>query len=139
MQTLVTDIEVRDQHLVVSDSLQTPIAISLLSWARAEPGDNVIDGGELNGWWGDDFADVPGDQFGSRLWTLIGLPMSKALPLAESFATDALQWLIEDQVVTDFEVSATDVGDHTCLLTITGTYADRRSDTRLASVKLRLS
>src|SRR5579872_1077205 len=91
-----TDIRVSNHHVETSTTLATPIHMSLFSWARAQPGDNVPDGAELYGWWGDAYADVPGDEFGSRLWTLLGMPIARALPLAPPLALDALQWLVDD-------------------------------------------
>lgn len=121
-----------------STSLEDPIAYSLLSWARARPGDRIPNGSGRNGWWGDTYPDVPGDEFGSRLWTLIGQPMSRAVPMAQTLAIEALQWLDDDGLVESFEVEATDVGDHTCLLTITGRPTGSDRDTVLAAVRYRL-
>lgn len=132
------DIAVERQKVGVSTTLATPIYLSLLSWARAQPGDNVQDGAELYGWWGDAYADVP-DEFGSRLWTLLGQPIPLALPKAAPLALDALQWLVEDGLVTDLQVTASDVGGNTIELAVTGVPVDSSLDTHLATVKLVLS
>lgn len=121
--------------LSTSKSLEEPIAYSLLSWARARPGDRIPAGASRNGWWGDTYADEPGDEFGSRLWTLIGMAMSKALPLAETYSTEALGWMVEDGLVESFSVEASDVGENTCLLTITGRPTGSDRDTVLAAVR----
>lgn len=90
--------------LAVDPTLKTAILISFGSRARAKPDDRLQDPTELGGWWGDAFADVPGDNFGSRFWTLQGLHMGEALPLAEPIAREALQWMVEDGLADSFEI-----------------------------------
>jgi len=50
---------------------------------------------------------VDGDRFGSRLW-LLGRAKNtpQTLTDAETYAREALQWLIDDAVVERFDVSA---------------------------------
>lgn len=99
--------------LVDDDTLETAILISLLSWARAEPGeDEIQDRDNLGGWWGDSFADNPGDEIGSKLWLLYGAKaLDDTLTRAEGYAIEALQWLIEDGLATAVDVAARRVGD----------------------------
>jgi phage gp46-like protein len=90
--------------------LSTYCALALLTRGRAHPDDTVQDPSDLGGWWGDLLPDVPGDQFGSRLWTLQGRNINEALELAPAMAKDALQVGIEEGVFTDVAVTAEIVG-----------------------------
>ncbi len=77
-------------------SLQTAVLVSLLTHARANEDDVEPSVTDRKGWWGDTYPDVQGDVFGSRLWTLVGLPMAQALERAEPIIRDALAWMVED-------------------------------------------
>lgn len=79
------------------------IALSLLTHARAKPEDDVQDKTDLGGWWGDAYPDVPGDSFGSRLWTLHGRGTPIALELAPDMVREACQWAIDDGLITAVE------------------------------------
>lgn len=91
-------------------SLPELVAISLWSWARAEPGDvlpsTIEDKRDRQGWWAESFAPNPSDRMGSRLWLL---RRSKATPetldRAVSYAREALAWLVEDGIAESVEVS----------------------------------
>lgn len=91
-------------HIQTTSSLQTSIALSLLTDKRSVTG-QLPEGFDRGGWWGDTYPIASGDQFGSWLWTLRGLPKTDAtLQLADSYARDALRWLIEDGIADRFEL-----------------------------------
>lgn len=105
------DIGITNQAFDSDESLKTAITVSLLSWARAEPGDVVPDAEDLQGWWGDTYSRVSGDQFGSRLWTLIGRPITaQLLSEFETLCREALQWLIDDGVIATLEFQVEQIG-----------------------------
>lgn len=88
--------------LATGNDLQSAIIISLFSDRIAQPGDVIPDGSnDPRGWWADN--DVP---IGSRMWLL---KRSKQIPetsqLAYTYIAEALQWLIDDQVVAGFDIS----------------------------------
>jgi phage gp46-like protein len=86
--------------LEFDEGLETPVAMSLFTDRRAEPAD-VPNPEDRRGWWGDTFADVEGDQIGSRLWLLGRAKTSdETLELAKLYAEESLAWLIEDRVAT---------------------------------------
>ncbi len=89
-----------------ADELAQAVLISLFSWRKSEVDDGVK-APDRQGWWGDTFAVVPGDRIGSRLWLL---QREKILPLtlqrAEAYATEALQWLIDDKLLERVSVKA---------------------------------
>ena len=94
--------------LADDEGLETAIVLSLFTDRRANADDELP--GALNqrrGWWGDSFADVPGDRIGSRLWLLA---REKQVPVvlqrAKEYAQEALQWLIEDGIARQVTVQA---------------------------------
>lgn len=103
------------------EQLRSAYALSLLCRRRARPGDNVIDPTVTYGWWGDTYPDVDGDEWGSRLWTLIGRPMGVALAEAPAMVQEALLWAIEDKHVTANEVKVEALGPHVLGVHVTGT------------------
>lgn len=86
------------------------VVISLFTWRRANPGD-VAEGQNKYGWWGDTYAANFGDKIGSRLWLLARSKLTnETVQRAREYAIEALQWLRDDGVATDVEVTATRVG-----------------------------
>lgn len=82
------------------------VVISLLSWRRAEPDDQVPNDGEREGWWADAYLDE-GDAWGSRLWLLQRSPLTDgALADARAYALEALRWMLDDDVAARVDVEA---------------------------------
>lgn len=87
------------------DPLVRSVIISLFSWRIANDDDDVQDG-DRHGWWGDTYADIDGDLTGSRIWELLRHKVTpETLSMAQDFCEEALQWLIEDEVARDVNVS----------------------------------
>lgn len=93
------------------------VVVSLFTWRRANPDDDLPSGPDhlgRMGWWGDSFAAVPNDRIGSRLWLL---SRAKLLPdtaaRAKEYAQEALQWLVDDGVAARVEVQAERQGQST--------------------------
>ena len=89
--------------LQTGNDLQSAVLISLFSDRLATSDDVIPDGsGDPRGWVGDMGSDYP---IGSRLWLL---DRSKAtndvLTAASDYCYEALQWLIEDGVVAQFDI-----------------------------------
>ncbi len=101
----IYDLSISSEALDSDETLKTAITLSLLTWARANPDDPLPDGEDRKGWWGDTYADVPGDRFGCRIWTLIGAPITAGLiAQADQMIREALQWMVEDNLVGGFTV-----------------------------------
>jgi phage gp46-like protein len=98
------DIGAVSGRLDTAADLETAVTISLLTWARANADDIQPSATDRKGWWGDTYADVPGDTTGSRIWTLVGLPMPQALERAEPIIRDALAWMLEDGLADRIEL-----------------------------------
>lgn len=84
--------------------LRRAVEISLLTWRRAEP-DDRLDDAERMGWWGDSFPAVAGDRIGSRLWLLRREKITpEVLRRAQTYAREALQWMVDDELVATVNV-----------------------------------
>lgn len=82
------------------------VVISLLTWRRAEDGDQ-LDDDERYGWWGDTFPTLERDRIGSRLWQLRRRTLTDdTVRDAEAFARESLAWLADDERVASVTVTA---------------------------------
>jgi len=89
-----------------SDPLIRAVILSLFTWRRAEPSD-VQPGESRLGWCGDSLAAVTGDKFGSRLWLLARENVTqRTIQRAKEYATEALQWLVDDGACASFTTTA---------------------------------
>jgi len=102
------DLSMIDSDLASDRGLETAVLLSLFLDRRAQP-DDVPPSGDPNdrrGWWADQFATVEGDLIGSRLWLLDrSVITSETARQAEQYVREAVQWLIDDQVVSAFDVT----------------------------------
>lgn len=88
-------------------ALVRAVHISLFTWRRAEPSDPVDDA-DRQGWWGDSYPSQPNDRIGSRLWLLRRRSITaQTLRDAQRYCEEALQWLMDDDLVTQVQVSIT--------------------------------
>jgi len=93
--------------LADDDGLETAVVLSLFSDRLAADGDAGVAPTARRGWWGDAYADVPGDLIGSRLWTLAREKQTtEVLARAELYAREALQWLVDDGVASNVAAAA---------------------------------
>jgi phage gp46-like protein len=102
-------IELPPRDLETDEGLETAVIISLFTDARAAEGDVLPDGGsDRRGFWGDAVPVVDGDQVGSKLWLLGRAKQTPdVLARAQQYAQESLAWLVEDQVASQVEVTAT--------------------------------
>jgi phage gp46-like protein len=104
----VLDIALIGADLASDDGMNTAICLSLFTDARADDDDVLpVAGGDRRGWWGDAYADTPGDVTGSKLWLLERAKQTPdVLVRAQQYAQDALAWMIEDGVAATIAVTA---------------------------------
>ncbi|CNI29994.1 GP46 family protein [Yersinia aldovae] len=89
--------------LLDGNDLETAILISLFTDRLART-DDVIEGDDRRGWWGDSGSAHP---IGSRLWLLRREKLTTQVALkAEDYANEALVWLLDDGVVTAISTDA---------------------------------
>ncbi len=87
----------------IDDDLTRAVINSLFCWRRALP-DDELPGDSRFGWWGDTFEE--NDRFGSRLWLLSRAKLTDQTVLeAREYALEALQWLLDDGVASQVEVT----------------------------------
>lgn len=112
------DVVVSGNDLLADDGLETAVLLSLFLDRRAEPGDQLLDGTDRRGWWGDSVPVVEGDKIGSKLWLLDrSKALARTLTQAEGFARESLQWLIDDGVAA-VSATARDLTDDTWELAV---------------------
>lgn len=119
-QPLTILIDGREAQLALQSAqpLVRAVVISLFSWRRALPDDD-LPGTERMGWWGDSFAPVQGDRIGSRLWLLARAKLLPDTPAkAKEYAEEALQWLLDDGVAAKVDVQAERQGLETLALRV---------------------
>lgn len=89
--------------------LETAVILSLFQNARATEHELTVAGLPLDYWggyWGDTYPDIDGDIQGSKLWLLArGKRTAATLDLAEKWAGEALQWLVDDNVAASVKVT----------------------------------
>lgn len=98
--------------LASDQGLLSAVLISLFTDRLAAVDDELPDqSGDRRGWWGDlplDQANTAGaqDLIGSRLWLLVRQKQTvQVLQKAIGYAREALQWLIDDGVAAEVDVS----------------------------------
>lgn len=91
--------------LLRENGLQTAVLISLFTDRRANTEDK-IDGDNKRGWWGDGVSEIEGDQIGSKLWMLERAKTTTSdIALIRRYIEDALQWMLDDEVVQKIEIN----------------------------------
>jgi len=105
--TQLLDIAIGNNGDLVSDEgLRSAVLLSLFTNRLAEPSDILPDErANRQGWWAD--VLVSDDLFGSRLWLLQRSNLtSETLRLAERYAQQSLQWMIDDAIARDIKIVA---------------------------------
>ena len=109
--TLTSDINLIRGDLESEKDLATAVILSLFSDRRARSDDPLEPNESKRGWWGDTYAEINNDQFGSRLWLLRREKvLEKVLTRAQQYAQESLQWLIDDRVAEKINVTTEVVG-----------------------------
>lgn len=109
-----TDIKVDENRDLVRDAgLETAAYVSLFTDQRAEDSDTLPDNSvDKRGWWAD-------NTFGSKLWLLRReRTVNEVLGRAEQYALSALQWMIDDGVASEVNVTAERADTYTLQLTV---------------------
>jgi phage gp46-like protein len=108
-----------DGSLLEDDGLETVVAISLFTDAKATTADGLEPGDDPRGYWADAYDDEQGLNIGSKLWLLEGATMTEAnLREAEAYAKAALEWMIADGAADRIECKATRLSDEAATLDI---------------------
>ncbi len=104
------DMVVEDDDVLSDEGMRTAVILSLFTDARAEDTDELPGNDEdRRGFWADelldDLGENEGDRLGSRLWLLDRASLTPdVVPLAQQYAEEALQWMIDDGVARSVAV-----------------------------------
>ena len=111
------DMVIVDGDIAFGDELESMVLVSLLTDTRAttdefkeaklslvENPNNVI---KLGGWWGDTYASIQGSKIGSKLWLNSRQKATNDVRInTVDYAEQALQYLIDDGIVSTIEIEA---------------------------------
>ena len=93
------------------DALEADVFAALFSDARATFDELPPGSTELRGWWGDTFAEVPGDTWGSKLWLAERAKLTNdpnvpgvSLERLKKWTEQALQYMIDAGVIPSLEI-----------------------------------
>jgi phage gp46-like protein len=104
--TILIDGQMTPLGLDSAEPLVRAVLISLFTWRRANP-DDELPAENRQGWWGDSYPEEPNDRIGSRLWLLSRSKLTnETARRAREYAEEALQWLVDDDVVGRIDVEA---------------------------------
>lgn len=114
------DMALGDAQDALESGIRTAVILSLFTDRLADADDVLPDGADdRRGWWGDVYPVQSGDRIGSRLWLISReKQMRGVLKRAETYALEALQWMIDDGVASDVEVSAQNPADSVLALDV---------------------
>ena len=123
------DLTITDGDFEGVEGFDTALNLSLLTDARA-PQDRVSAPEKRRGWMGDLNSPVDGRLLGSLLWLLKQRRLTQdTLNDAVSFASDALNWFVQDGIAQNVTVTGAIVPRQGIALTIVITTLDGRTDT----------
>ena len=122
-ESLAADISLQDFDLKTETGLYTAMLLSLFTDRRANADDTIPDGSaDRRGWWGDAFAELQNDQFGSRLWLLDRAKITvENMRLIRDYAIEALSWLTRLGIVSMLDATVTRLDTYMVGLKITFT------------------
>ena len=114
------DIAIEGGTVTEAADITTAVLVSLYT-DRHVIGHEVPPGAGRGGWWGGAYPVEGGDQEGSRLWLLqvVRTGRDETLRRAESYATEALQWLIDEGLARAVTATAEWWTDDALLITVT--------------------
>ena len=99
------DIQIEDGQFVTENAFDTAILMSLFEERRADESQQPVNF-LRRGWWGNELADVEDFEIGSLLWLLYqARSTNDTVNNAVSFTNESLQWMIEDNFLSNIEVT----------------------------------
>lgn len=105
-----------------TDPLTRAVIISIATWRRAGPDDDVD---QVMGWWGDSYPSVQNDRIGSRLYQLRREKITNKTPgRVRDMLRESLQWMVDDGVAARVDVAAERTGISAIQATITISKSD---------------
>lgn len=101
------DLSITANDYTTDDGFETAVLLSLFTDAQAADSDVLPDEEtDQRGWWADGVPVVENDTFGSKLWLLArSKDTQEVLTKAQTYAAQALQWLIDDSAAKAVSVT----------------------------------
>jgi phage gp46-like protein len=99
------DLDFSRGDLVLTDTLENSVLLSLVCWSRDESIRDVANlNPDIGGWWGNSLEDV---EIGSQLWKLFKNKLNEPTATnAVSEAKKALKWMVDDGVAKQVDAEA---------------------------------
>ena len=99
------DLDFSRGDLVLTDTLENSVLLSLVCWSRDESIRDVANlNPDIGGWWGNSLEDV---EIGSQLWKLFKNKLNEPTATnAVSEAKKALKWMVDDGVAKEVDAES---------------------------------
>lgn len=124
------DINIENGDFQIANNFDTTLQMSLLAERRADASEVAIPQ-YRRGWFGNELSDIAGFQIGSKLWLLEQARRTRTtLNLAINYAKEALNWMVEDDLIESFEINGEFTGTIGIRLNITLVIAPDQIETR---------
>lgn len=102
----IFDLVLLDGDLALDQGLESSLLVSLFSDSLIDQDELPFQETKLRGWWADGVDETLNDSTGSKLWLLDRAKQNdENLTLAQTFAEQATQWLLDDVISSEIEVS----------------------------------
>lgn len=103
----IYDFDIENGDFVTDSTIENPLNSSLFTNARADSSEVPI-AKDRGGWFGNELYEIIGHQFGSKLHLLKQRRFNEETKnIVIDYIRKSLQWLIDDEVVKNINVSAT--------------------------------
>lgn len=103
----IYDFDIENGDFVIDSTIENPLNASLFTNARADASEVPI-AKDRGGWWGNGLYETIGHQFGSKLHLLKQRRFNEETKnKVIDYIQTGLQWLIDDGLVNNINVSAT--------------------------------
>lgn len=100
------DCQLGDRDVVRDPGFETAILLTIGTDKRVDDTelDLPADDGYKGGWFGDELAEIAGDQIGWKGWLLRrAKTQSEVLSRCKEYLADGFQWMIRDGIISEFE------------------------------------
>ena len=113
------DLGITGKHLTRERGLETYVAVSMFTDARAPEGERLpAAGDDRRGWWADEFHEDQTTPFGSLLWLIADAKRTpQTLLRLQQYTRDSLRWMVPARMASSFAVAAEYLGDNSLIRT----------------------
>lgn len=99
------DLKIEGNDIATSDGLFEAALISIFTDCAVEKDQAIA--GDFGGWLGNELAETPGENVGSKLWLLAREKMTQAtLTTMQSYVEESLAWMVLDGLLSAVKCTA---------------------------------